>query len=51
MDNTDFVLGWRKRVAREFVTYALRELRGDDQRAIRERFTHHGLIASQTLSQ
>jgi hypothetical protein len=30
MDNTDFALVWRKRVARDFVTYALRELRGDD---------------------
>lgn len=30
MDNTDFVLHWRKRVAKAFVTYALRELRGDD---------------------
>jgi 4-hydroxybenzoyl-CoA reductase subunit beta len=32
MDNTDFNLLWRKRVVREFVTYALRELRGDDMR-------------------
>ena len=32
MDNTDFTLLWRKRVTREFVTYALRELRGDDMR-------------------
>ena len=30
MDNTDFVLHWRKRVAQSFVGYALRELRGDD---------------------
>ena len=37
MDNTDFVLHWRKRVSREFVTYALRELRGDDMRAQRIR--------------
>jgi 4-hydroxybenzoyl-CoA reductase subunit beta len=35
MDNTDFTLHWRKRVTREFVTYALRELRGDDVRALR----------------
>jgi len=37
MDNTDFDLTWRKRVTREFVTYALRELRGDDMRAERHR--------------
>ena len=30
MDNTDFDLTWRKRVAKDVVTYALRELRGDD---------------------
>jgi len=32
---------WRKRVTAEFVTYALRELRGDDMRVERESFTHH----------
>jgi 4-hydroxybenzoyl-CoA reductase subunit beta len=37
MDNTDFSLHWRKRVSRDFVGYALRELRGDDVRAIRYR--------------
>jgi 4-hydroxybenzoyl-CoA reductase subunit beta len=35
MDNTDFSLVWRKRVTRDFVTYALRELRGDDMSARR----------------
>jgi len=35
MDNTDFSLLWRKRVIREFVTYALREIRGDDVTRIR----------------
>jgi 4-hydroxybenzoyl-CoA reductase subunit beta len=35
MDNTDFSLHWRKRVARAFVTYALREVRGDDVRGLR----------------
>jgi 4-hydroxybenzoyl-CoA reductase subunit beta len=35
MDNTDFNLLWRKRVMRDFVTYALRELRGDDMREMR----------------
>ena len=37
MDNTDFTLLWRKRVTREFVSYALRELRGDDMREVRRR--------------
>ena len=41
LDNTDFDMTWRKRVTAEFVTYALRELRGDDVRAERESFTHH----------
>jgi len=35
MDNTDFTLVWRKRVTRQFVGYALRELRGDDMREVR----------------
>ncbi|HVC20110.1 MAG TPA: FAD binding domain-containing protein [Vicinamibacterales bacterium] len=35
MDNTDFTLVWRKRASREFVAYALRELRGDDMRNVR----------------
>ena len=43
MDNTDYALVWRKRVSRDFVTYALRELRGDDMRETRRR------IARQTL--
>jgi 4-hydroxybenzoyl-CoA reductase subunit beta len=30
LDNTDFDMSWRKKVTGEFVTYALRELRGDD---------------------
>src|SRR5262249_32932079 len=37
LDNTDFTLLWRKRVTREFVSYALRELRGDDMREIRKK--------------
>ncbi len=41
MDNTDFTLHWRKRVTREFVVYALRELRGDDMRAERSRIARH----------
>jgi CO/xanthine dehydrogenase FAD-binding subunit len=39
LDNTDFDMTWRKRVTAEFVSYALRELRGDDVRAQRESFT------------
>jgi 4-hydroxybenzoyl-CoA reductase subunit beta len=43
MDNTDFALVWRKRVTRDFVTYALRELRGDDMRAVRTKIARHAL--------
>ena len=39
LDNTDFDMTWRKRVTAEFVTYALRELCGDDMSAERERLT------------
>ncbi len=39
LDNTDFDMTWRKRVTAEFVTYALRELRGDDVRSERESLT------------
>jgi 4-hydroxybenzoyl-CoA reductase subunit beta len=35
MNNTDFTLAWRKRVTRDFVTYALREVRGDDVSKLR----------------
>jgi 4-hydroxybenzoyl-CoA reductase subunit beta len=41
LDNTDFDMTWRKRVTAEFVSYALRELRGDDVRAERESVTRH----------
>jgi 4-hydroxybenzoyl-CoA reductase subunit beta len=37
LDNTDMDLYWRKEVADDFAGYALRELRGDDMRAIRQR--------------
>jgi 4-hydroxybenzoyl-CoA reductase subunit beta len=37
MDNTDMDLYWRKAVADDFATYALRELRGDDLREVRLR--------------
>ena len=39
MDNTDFDLTWRKRVMKDVVTYALRELRGDDMRDWRRRLS------------
>ncbi|MGC2464393.1 MAG: hypothetical protein WA517_04290, partial [Candidatus Acidiferrum sp.] len=35
LDNTDFDMSWRKKVTGEFVTCALRELRGDDMRGER----------------
>jgi 4-hydroxybenzoyl-CoA reductase subunit beta len=38
LDNTDFDMSWRKKVTGEFVTYALRELRGDDMRGDRASF-------------
>ena len=38
LDNTDFDMSWRKKVTGEFVTCALRELRGDDVRGERESF-------------
>jgi hypothetical protein len=34
-------MSWRKKVTGAFVTYALRELRGDDMRAERQKLTHH----------
>src|SRR6202048_1704040 len=39
LDNTDFDMSWRKKVTTEFVTYALRELRGDDITAERAAIT------------
>src|SRR6266403_645369 len=39
LDNTDFDMSWRKKVTAEFVTYALRELRGDDVAAERAAIT------------
>jgi 4-hydroxybenzoyl-CoA reductase subunit beta len=41
LDNTDFNMTWRKRVTAEFVTYALRELRGDDVQAERESLSRY----------
>jgi len=37
--NADFAPRWRKRVAARFVGYALQELRDDDTRELRRRFT------------
>jgi len=37
MDNADMDLYWRKEVVSSFTAYALRELRGDDMRAVRLR--------------
>jgi 4-hydroxybenzoyl-CoA reductase subunit beta len=41
LDNTDFDMSWRKKVTAEFVTYALRELRGEDTQVERQSLTHH----------
>jgi 4-hydroxybenzoyl-CoA reductase subunit beta len=41
LDNTDFDMTWRKKVTASFVTNALRELRGDDVSAERQRLTRH----------
>jgi 4-hydroxybenzoyl-CoA reductase subunit beta len=43
MDNTDMDLYWRKEVADDFATYALRELRGDDLRETRLRIARQAL--------
>ncbi len=46
MDNTDFTLHWRKRVTAEFVSLALRELRGDDVREARIRWQRRDLASA-----
>jgi 4-hydroxybenzoyl-CoA reductase subunit beta len=43
MDNTDFDLVWRKRMARALAGYALRELRGDDMRETRLKLARQAL--------
>ena len=43
MDNADMDLYWRKQVTPDFVGYALRELRGDDMRAMRVRIARQAL--------
>jgi 4-hydroxybenzoyl-CoA reductase subunit beta len=45
MDNTDYTLHWRKRVTRELVIYALRELRGDDTRELRRKLARVEMVA------
>jgi 4-hydroxybenzoyl-CoA reductase subunit beta len=45
MDNTDFSLIWRKRMVRDLVSYALREVRGDDVRELRRRVSRAALLA------
>ncbi|MGE0362001.1 MAG: xanthine dehydrogenase family protein subunit M [Vicinamibacterales bacterium] len=44
MDNTDFDLVWRKRMARALAGYALRELRGDDMRETRMKLARQPLM-------
>jgi 4-hydroxybenzoyl-CoA reductase subunit beta len=44
MDNTDFSLIWRKRMVRDFVSHALREVRGDDVRELRRRVSRAALL-------
>lgn len=43
MDNTDLDLYWRKDVVGSFVGHALREVRGDDMRAMRMRIARQAL--------
>jgi 4-hydroxybenzoyl-CoA reductase subunit beta len=43
MDNTDYELIWRKKMTRALVTYALREIRGDDVRELRRRIARTDL--------
>lgn len=48
MDNADFTLHWRKRVSREIVSYALRELRGEPMREERLRIARRDVGAAAT---
>jgi len=43
MDNTDYELVWRKKMIKPLVTYALREVRGDDTRELRRRIARQML--------
>lgn len=44
LDNTDFDMSWRKKVAGQFVTYALQELRGDAVWEERRCWMHQSLL-------
>jgi hypothetical protein len=44
MDNTDFELVWRKKMVTSLVRDALREARGDDMRARRQRLMRLELV-------
>ena len=50
MDNTDYELVWRKKMVRPLVTAALREVRGDDVRELRQRIARQTLHAVATNS-
>jgi 4-hydroxybenzoyl-CoA reductase subunit beta len=43
LDNADMDIYWRKQVTPDFVGYALRELRGDDMRAMRMRIARQAV--------
>jgi 4-hydroxybenzoyl-CoA reductase subunit beta len=43
LDNADLDIYWRKEVVASFVGYALREIRGDDMRAVRLRIARHAV--------
>jgi uncharacterized protein YbjT (DUF2867 family) len=43
MDNTDYELVWRKKMISTLVTSALREIRGDDVRALRVKLARQAL--------
>jgi 4-hydroxybenzoyl-CoA reductase subunit beta len=43
MDNTDYELIWRKKMVKALVTYALREIRGDDMREQRVKIARMAL--------
>jgi 4-hydroxybenzoyl-CoA reductase subunit beta len=44
VDNTDLAPPWRKKVIPVFVSYALRELRGDDVTALRKKVAHQAQV-------
>jgi 4-hydroxybenzoyl-CoA reductase subunit beta len=46
MDNTDYELVWRKKMIRALASYALREVRGDDTRALRQKLARQSLVVS-----